>query len=138
MTNGRKKAEMGNNPTGERILLQLRNLLRNQSFCDVQFSFIDGGKSVGGHVSILSARNRVFAAMFQSNGMRESTTGRVDIKDRIFLNDCSTTFTPSKSRRYCPKRSLFVAADMYGIADLKEKCIQLLVPFIGWTIRSRY
>ena len=82
--------------------------------------------------------DRVFAAMFQSNGMRESTTGRVDIKDRIFLNDCSTTFTPSKSRRYCPKRSLFVAADMYGIADLKEKCIQLLVPFIGWTIRSRY
>ena len=122
--------------TDERILLQLRNLLRNQSFCDVQFSFIDGGKSVGGHVSILSARNRVFAAMFQSNGMRESTTGRVDIKDRIFSNDCSRSH--AKSRRHCPKRSLFVAADMYGIADLKEKCIQLLVPFIGWTIRSRY
>ena len=29
--------------------------------------------------------DRVFAAMFQSNGMRESTTGRVDIKDRIFF-----------------------------------------------------
>ena len=122
--------------TGERILLkQLRHLFRSQSLCDVQFCFGDGGKSVGGHVSILSARSRVFAAMFQCNGMRESKTGRVDIKDiqsdifeRLLHYIYSGQIGAPLSEEAA--QSLFVAADMYDITDLKEKCVQLLVPFI--------
>ena len=121
------------NPIGRILLKQLRHLFRSQSLCDVQFCFGDGGKSVGGHVSILSARSRVFAAMFQSNGMRESTTGHVDIKDiqyifewlhYIYSGQIGTPLSEEAAQ------SLFVAADMYDIADLKDKCVQLLVPFI--------
>ena len=73
--------------------------------------------------------------MFQSNGMRESTTGLVDIKDiqsdifeRLLHYIYSGQIGAPLSEEAA--QSLFVAADMYDITDLKEKCVQLLVPFI--------
>lgn len=123
-----------NNYLGERILLTcLKNLFVNQTQCDVQFCF-DDTSSVGGHVNLLSARSPVFAAMFQ-NGMKESITGRVDVKDiqsKIFKELLHYIYTGRIETPLSQETAqlLFVAAEIYYMQDLKEKCSQFITQCI--------
>ncbi len=123
-----------NNYFGERILLTcLKKLFVNQTQCDVQFYF-DDNSSVGGHVNLLSARSPVFAAMFQ-NGMKESITGRVNVKDiqsDIFKELLHYIYTGRTETPLSQEiaQLLFVAAEIYYIQDLKEKCSQFITQCI--------
>lgn len=113
---------------------QFADLYVKQSNCDVQFSFegVDGiGEKIGGHVTILSARSAVFAAMFQ-NDMKEAKTKQVSIKDikpeifkqllyYIYSGRTSATLTEDAARL------LFAAADIYNVQDLKNECARFLL-----------
>jgi hypothetical protein len=114
-------------------LNHMADLLARQTHSDVQFCFGNGEK-IGGHVAILSARSPVFAAMFQHD-MQESKTRKVVIEDivpeifkellhYIYSGRCSTPLTEGTAQ------PLFVAADKYDIKDLKEDCVQYLLPCV--------
>ncbi len=114
-------------------LNHLADLFARQTYSDVQFCF-EKGETIGGHVSILSARSPVFAAMFQHD-MQESKTRKVVIRDivpeifkellhYIYSGRCSTPLTEGTVQ------PLLVAADKYDIKDLKEDCVQYLLPCV--------
>lgn len=63
-------------PAERNVLKDVINMYVQQTHCDVLFCFQDD-QSIGGHASILSARSRVFADMFQQ--MKES--------ERIYIQD---------------------------------------------------
>jgi hypothetical protein len=112
---------------------QFTDLYVQQSNCDVQFCFEEdnGSEKIGSHVSILSARSPVFAAMFQ-NDMKEAKTRLVvikDIKPEIFKQ---LLFFIYSGRTSAPlteysAQSLFIAADIYNIGDLKNECARFLL-----------
>ncbi|XP_057368104.1 protein roadkill-like [Daphnia carinata] len=117
--------------------MQFFNLYVNQLNCDVTFHFGTAEKDgqIGGHVTILSARSSVFAAMFQS-GMQEASTRKVcikDIKPDIFKQLLHYIYSGRTSPELSEEiaQPLFVAADMYDIGDLKDECIQFLLSCIS-------
>uniref|UniRef100_A0A0P6F4L0 Btb/poz domain-containing protein n=1 Tax=Daphnia magna TaxID=35525 RepID=A0A0P6F4L0_9CRUS len=113
--------------------MQFINLYVNQFNCDVTFHFDTAKKdeSIGGHVTILSVRSSVFAAMFQS-GMQETNTRKVcikDIKPDIFKQLLHYIYSGRTSTKLSEEiaQPLYVAADMYDIEDLKDECVQFLL-----------
>lgn len=111
-------------------------MLHSQSLCDVNF-FFKCGNSIGAHVVILSAGSPVFKAMFQSEFV-ESKTRRVDIDDiemevfnqlliflysgkapKLAVNDENTT------------KSLYEAADKYGVVLLQKECVKKLLSILS-------
>lgn len=114
-------------------LNHMADLFAQQTYSDVQFGF-ENGETIVGHVAILSARSPVFAAMFQHD-MQESKTRKVNIEDivpeifkellhYIYSGRCSTPLTEGTAQ------PLLVAADKYDIKDLKEDCVQYLLPCV--------
>jgi hypothetical protein len=115
---------------------QFADLYVNQSNCDIHFCFeeVDGSERIGGHVTILSARSSVFAAMFQ-NDMKEAKTRQVlikDIKPEIFKQLLYYIYSGHASAPLTEDSalSLFVAADIYNIGDLKNECARFLLTCI--------
>lgn len=114
-------------------LKQLSELFTQQTNCDVQFCFKED-KHIGSHVTILSARSPVFAAMFQHD-MRESKTGHVpisDIEPEVF-HDMLYYIYAGRVRMPLDEHAaqqLFIAADKYDIKDLKEECVRFLLTCI--------
>ncbi|KAI9563075.1 hypothetical protein GHT06_010532 [Daphnia sinensis] len=122
--------DFGSNSSGQtRMIKDFAELFINQTNCDVQFRI--QGITIGAHVVILSARSSVFAAMFQCD-MQESRTKKVvieDIEPEVFRQLLHYLYTGT-----CPllkmksiTQDLFVAADEYDIATLKEECIDILL-----------
>lgn len=109
---------------------RMAELLVQQTRCDVQFIF-ENGRSIGGHVAILSASSPVFEAMF-TNDMMEAKTGQVvitDIQADIFKEllhyiYAGHTCTPLTEHT---AQSLYEAAEKYDIQDLRKKCLDFLL-----------
>ncbi len=114
-------------------LKHLTNLFERQLNCDVQFCF-DGDTQIGSHTSILAARSRVFAAMFQVD-MQESKAGNVRIQD-VHRDTFEQLLYYIYSGRMLESLNedtaqlLFAAADKYDIEDLKEDCVAFLTSCI--------
>lgn len=103
-----------------------------QNNCDVQFEFKD--QHIGGHISILVARSPVFAAMFQHE-MKESKTGKVvieDVEPHIFQELLYYIYSGrvSEPLTETTAQPLFLAADKYGMDDLKEECSNFMLTCI--------
>ncbi|KAK4023426.1 hypothetical protein OUZ56_008838 [Daphnia magna] len=86
-------------------------------------SEIDEAEPIGGPLNLLSARSSVFAAMFHG-GMQETSTRKVcikDIKPDIFKQLFRDIYSEENAQ------PLYVAADMYDVDELKDKCVQFLL-----------
>ncbi|CAL1299676.1 unnamed protein product [Larinioides sclopetarius] len=101
----------------------LKSLYTNQILCDVKLRA--QMEIFPAHRNILSARSPVFRTMFTSD-MREKSSQIVDIPDinadvlRFMLQ---YVYTESlEGLHYQSAYQLYVAADMYQILDLKNKC----------------
>jgi len=117
-------------PAGERIAsgnsrLQedLLSLLQSAENADVTFCFDDG--KVAAHKVILSARAPYFANMFES-GMVEVSSGEVHIKDvepSVFAGVLHYLYSGVPPNNLAEiAMGLLVAADKYGLDDLKSLC----------------
>ena len=111
-------------------------LFVEQNNCDVKFCFEDD-QQIGAHKKILSARSPVFAAMFKHD-MLETQTGKVIIKDidmEIFKELLHFIYYGriSEPVNEVKARPLLLAADRYGILDLKEDCSRKLISSIRLT-----
>lgn len=111
-------------------LKQLTNLFIQQTNCDIQFRF-EGDQQIGGHTFILAARSPVFEAMFQHN-KKETRTGQVDIQEvkfDIFKQFLYYIYSGQieKPLNEDSAQLLYLAADKYYIADLKDECVEFLL-----------
>lgn len=100
-----------------------RAMLFDKSFCD--FTFVVKGKEIKIHKSVLSARSPVFMRMFLTD-MQEAKANKAEITDVE-----ADTFDKLLVFIYSGKVAgdfdflaidLFIAADKYGIEDLKQLC----------------
>lgn len=114
---------------------EIAEMFVQQTRCDVQFYFADD-QSIGGHISILSARSPVFSAMFLHE-MSETKTGKVDITDidfdvfkemlyYIYSGRISSPFRWINQNDKKKAKSLYEVADKYDIDDLKNECVNFL------------
>lgn len=117
---------------GEKNIMNgFAQLFTNQIQCDVQFQF-PSEKSVGSHVSVLSAGSPVFAAMFQAGRFEEATTRKVTIEDvemDVFTQLLTYLYTgnaPELNNEQITQ-PLFEAADKYGVETLKRECVDVML-----------
>jgi len=100
----------------------LSNLLTSANMSDV--CLVAGKKEFPCHKLILSARSPVFAAMF-AHDTTEANQGRVDITD-IEPEVCEQMLKYIYSGKHFDlepyAQELFIAADKYGLDQLKEVC----------------
>lgn len=110
--------------------LQLRkmsNLFANQILCDVTFE-LSKKESIGAHVAILSAVSPVFAAMFNHDVQEAKSrmVNIVDIEPEVFKQLLSFTYNGKVEVADLNNgniaQKLLVAADKYGIEELKLQC----------------
>jgi speckle-type POZ protein len=112
------------------MITEFAEMFNSQNRCDVHFQF-NNGKTIGAHILILSARNPVFASMFQS-GMLESQTRKVTITDideevfRQLLIHLYSGIAPKIGEENIAQM-LYAAADKYDIETLKSECIDVLL-----------
>lgn len=111
-------------------LKRFTKMFTEQTNCDVQFCF-DGGKQIGAHSNILAAASPVFSAMFQHD-MQEARSGKVNILDvqpNIFKEFLYYIYSGRilTSQTEDTAQSLFLLADKYDIADLKNECESFIV-----------
>ena len=105
------------------------DLFKSMEFSDVTFNV--SGQQFPAHKAILSARSRVFSAMFQ-HPMRERLTSVVNIPDiepdvfKELLHYIYTGEVPSK-RMEEVAAGLLAAADKYLLQSLKQACGDHLV-----------
>ncbi|GBO24480.1 TD and POZ domain-containing protein 4 [Araneus ventricosus] len=101
----------------------LKSLYTDQILCDVKLR--TQMETFPAHRNILSARSPVFRTMFTSD-MREKTSQFVDIPDvdaDILRYMLQYVYTESlEGLHYQSAYQLYVAADMYQILDLRNKC----------------
>ena len=114
-------------------LFQISKMFVEQTHCDVKFSF-KNGESIGSHVSILSSRSPVFAAMFKHE-MKESISRQVDIEDiqpDIFKQLLYYMYAGKLEKRIEEEsvRFLYEAADKYDIEDLRKECVTFILASI--------
>ncbi|XP_046654982.1 speckle-type POZ protein-like [Daphnia pulicaria] len=120
------------------MITEFTEMFNSQHRCDVHFQF-NNGKTIGAHILILSARNPVFASMFQS-GMFESQTRKLiiiitDIDEEVFrqlLIHLYSGIAPKIQEKNITQ-PLYIAADKYDIETLKSECIDVLLKKLGVT-----
>ena len=115
---------------GERSTMRkLSYVFVHQIDCDVHFKV--GEDQIGGHISILSAMNPVFAVMFKRH-KKESQTRQVVIEDiskdifeellhYIYSNRLPTLLDERKAML------LFQAAHKYDVGNLMEGCVDYII-----------
>lgn len=95
----------------------------NEKLRDV--TFVVAGEEIRAHLQILSARNEVFAKMFDS-GMIEGKNNKVEIPDvepNIFKLLLKFIYSDKfESKDVCESLKLLVAADKYSVDNLVHKC----------------
>jgi speckle-type POZ protein len=116
----------------------------NQTHFNFLFMF-NNGQSVGAHAEILSAGSPVLSALFQSSCL-ELKSRKMSIIDceihvfKQFLVFLYTNNAPLLSKK--TTRNLFVLADKYLVAKLKDHClymmltqvnIQNVIDILGWS-----
>ena len=114
-------------PAERNVLKDFIDMYVQQTHCDVLFCFQDD-QSIGGLASILSARSRVFADMFQQ--MKESERIHIqDIQFDIFKELLHYLYSGRLSLPLTEAvaQPLFMAANKYHIDDLKEECVGFLL-----------
>lgn len=125
--------DFGTSTVGERSLMNgLNHMFKNQISCDVQFNLVTNQRTIGAHVSILSAGSPVFAAMFQSLDQQQSPTRIVQIENTdmvVFTQLLTYLYTGSTPdlKNGDSTKSLYDAADRFGVETLKTQCIEALI-----------
>ena len=103
------------------------NMFESADFADVKF--LVQGEKILAHKSVLASRSVYFKNMFQAD-MQESSSNQVEVKDVS-----STTFKAvlrflygenPKEEQFEPLAELVVAADKYGLDELKEICASFM------------
>ncbi|XP_045027681.1 speckle-type POZ protein-like [Daphnia magna] len=108
----------------ELVLTQLEELFKNKSLSDVKL--IVGGRTLHAHKIILSARSKVFTAMFE-NETAEKLSNKVDIRDidpDVFHEVLGYMYTGRMSSGTLEKMAVGVlaVADKYLLDQLKAEC----------------
>ena len=98
-------------------------MFESAEFADVKFLVQD--EEIPAHKNVLASRSVYFKNMFQA-GMQESVSNSVKITD-VSLTTFKAVLrflygeTP-KEKQFLPLAELIVAADKYGLDELKEIC----------------
>ncbi|XP_045023655.1 speckle-type POZ protein isoform X5 [Daphnia magna] len=108
----------------ELVLTQLEELFKNKSLSDVKL--IVGGRTLHAHKIILSARSKVFTAMFEHE-TAEKLSNKVDIRDidpDVFHEVLGYMYTGRMSSGTLEKMAVGVlaVADKYLLDQLKAEC----------------
>ena len=103
---------------------QFEKLFEEMQFSDV--NFLIGGREFPAHKSILAARSKVFAAMFQ-DPVKENSTNQIAIEDmepEVFEELLRFIYTGRVllDKMETLASGLFIAADKYLLDELKGKC----------------
>jgi len=99
------------------------HLLESADFSDI--TFVVQGEEIAAHKIVLASRSNYFKNMFNA-GMKESVTNQVEISDvgpetfKTVLRFLYGGFP--KEKQFEPLVELFIAADKYGMDELKEIC----------------
>lgn len=107
-----------------RLCKDFEQLLTDEEFKDVTLQ-CEGGE-LKAHKSILSARSKVFKAMFQHEGFLESKSNTVkcyfdlELMKYLLLYIYSAKVTKSKAKE------LLELADYYDLQQLKDECIYII------------
>lgn len=120
---GTESAALNQIQSFDNLSKNYRAMLFDKTFSD--FTFVVNGKEVKVHKSVLSARSPVFMRMFLTD-MQEAKTNKAEITDVE-----ADTFDKLLVFIYSGKVAgdldflaidLFIAADKYGVEDLKQLC----------------
>ncbi|KAL9689969.1 hypothetical protein QQ045_010362 [Rhodiola kirilowii] len=116
------------NPTDSTALEALRRMLSESIHADITINVSDG--TIGAHRAVLVARSPVFRSMF-SHDLKEKELSTIDIID-MSSNSCKAflkyIYGSIEHKEFVTHRlALLVAADKYGISDLKEACHESLL-----------
>ena len=108
---------------------QFEKLFEEMQFSDV--NFLIGGREFPAHKSILAARSKVFAAMFQ-HPVKENSTNQIAIEDmepEVFQEMLRFIYTGRVllDKMESLAAGLFIAADKYLLDELKGTCENYLL-----------
>lgn len=105
----------------------LENLFQNKNFADITLAVEN--EEILAHKALLAARSEVFAAMFHTT-MKEQITNRVEISDMnfgILKEMMEFIYTERAPNLKYINLELLLAADKYGLEDLKKVCVESLL-----------
>ena len=103
-------------------------LLKTGCYSDV--SLVVGDKIFPAHKNVLSSRSDFFKAMFSHVEMSENVTGNVvivDINAKIVEEMLHYLYTGRAKNLDKYARQLFLAADKYGLDELRAQCVEQLL-----------
>lgn len=115
-----------NNQCHNQNFIDFQKFLNNKEFSDVKF--IVEGKHFHAHKAVLANRSEVFAAMFKHD-MKEklqNTVEIVDIEYEIFEELFRYLYRGTVSIVEKNAKKLYIAADKYGLEELKTMCTRCL------------
>lgn len=101
--------------------------LLSQKFCDV--TFIVGDKKLCAHKVVLASKSQTFARLFEAN--QKQVIEITDIDYNVFIELLRFVYTRTMRDIKEMAKRLFVAADKYGLNDLKNLCADALVKEIS-------
>ena len=119
----RENSEKESTVTREDVSLSgdLLSILNQSGTEDVEF--LVGGKTVGSHKAILTARSDYFAAMFSSSWREASQKSSISVPDvsyELFVAVLKFIYGASQDILSFPASQVLRFADMYGMQDLVD------------------
>lgn len=107
----------------------LRNLLENEKYSDVSFTF--GDKKLHAHKNILTSRSRAFAKMFAADRdgaeRKHSLVPLKDVNFDVMQEVLRYIYTGKVSGNESMAVELLVAAEKYALTELKTICEKTLI-----------
>ena len=106
-------------------------MFHSQHLCDIYFQFKEDQQTIGAHAVVVSTGSPVFAAMFPYYCLNSQLIRQIQINDidhqvfkqlLIFLYSGSA---PEMTKKNIT-RSLYEAANRYGVESLKDECLKVL------------
>jgi len=114
---------VGMNPCTKKLQSDLIHMFESAKFTDV--TFLVQGEEIAAHKSVLASRSAYFEKMFDAE-MQESATNRVEVTDvdpATFKAVLRFLYGGvMEEKEFKSLAELIVAADKYGIDDLKNIC----------------
>ena len=112
------------------LATNLYKLLESESHADIQF--VIKGQRVAAHTAIIAASSPVFSAMLEEGKFKEAQAKTVHIEDievEVFHQLLNYLYTGEAPQLKKPDitEPLFLAADKYGVSQLKSECEVCLI-----------